>query len=74
MEPATLTLALFPRNEHKVERAIRVALGVGLLSLTVVGPETLWGLLGIVPLVTGLTGSCPVYTLLGVSTCSMNDS
>jgi hypothetical protein len=60
---------LFPRNEHPVERGLRVAAGLGILSLTVVGPQTLWGLLGIVPLVTGLLGSCPAYTLLGVSTC-----
>lgn len=62
---------IFPRNEHTVERVIRVALGLGLLSLTVVGPETLWGLLGVIPLATGLLGSCPVYTIFGVSTCRM---
>lgn len=60
---------LFPRNEHRVERGIRVILGLAILSLTVVGPQTLWGLLGLVPLATGLLGSCPAYTLLGVSTC-----
>ena len=59
---------LFPNNEHTVERVIRVALGLGLLSLTVVGPHTLWGLAGLVPLATGLIGSCPAYTLLGLST------
>ncbi|OGQ77284.1 MAG: hypothetical protein A2289_02315 [Deltaproteobacteria bacterium RIFOXYA12_FULL_58_15] len=60
---------LFPANEHKVERAIRVVVGLGLLSLVFVGPQTLWGLLGIVPLVTGSVGSCPIYTLFGLSTC-----
>jgi hypothetical protein len=60
---------LFPRNEHPAERGLRVAAGLGILSLTVVGPQTMWGLLGIVPLATGLLGSCPAYTLLGVSTC-----
>ena len=60
---------LFPRNEHPVERAIRVVIGVGLLSLVFIGPKTLWGLVGIVPLLTGLLGSCPAYTLLGISTC-----
>ncbi len=62
---------LFPNNEHKVERAIRVVLGVALLSLTFVGPKTMWGLIGLVPLVTGLLGSCPIYTLTGVSTCKL---
>ncbi|MGE0551814.1 MAG: DUF2892 domain-containing protein [Gemmatimonadales bacterium] len=61
--------SIFPRNEHGLERAARVLLGLVLLSLVFVGPKTLWGLLGAVPLVTGLLGSCPLYTLLGVSTC-----
>lgn len=60
---------LFPSNEHVVERALRVAAGLGILALVVVGPQTLWGLLGLVPLATGLLGSCPLYTLFGISTC-----
>lgn len=62
---------LFPQNEHLVERGIRVLLGVVLLSLVFIGPQTYWGLLGIVPLATGLLGTCPLYTILGVSTCPM---
>jgi hypothetical protein len=69
-----MTSKLFPRNEHTVERALRVALGLGLLSLTVVGPQTLWGLLGAVPLATGLLGSCPLYTLFGFSTCPVKSA
>lgn len=60
---------LLPTNEHVVERAIRILVGVILLSLTVVGPKTLWGLVGFVPLLTGIAGSCPLYTLFGWSTC-----
>ena len=60
---------LFPKNEHIADRALRVILGLALLSLVVVGPHTLWGLVGILPLVTGLLGSCPAYTLFGISTC-----
>lgn len=63
---------LFPANEHVVERALRVVLGLGLLAITVVGPQTLWGLAGIVPLATGLIGSCPLYTLFGFSTCPVD--
>ncbi len=59
---------LFPNNEHKVERVIRVLFGLGVLSLTVVGPQTMWGALGAVPLLTGLLGSCPLYTLTGFTT------
>lgn len=60
---------LLPRNEHTIERVIRVVLGLGLLSLVVVGPQTMWGLVGLVPLATGAIGSCPLYTLFGFSTC-----
>ncbi len=60
---------ILPKNEHQIERLLRVVLGVGLLALTVVGPKTLWGLIGVVPLATGLLGSCPLYTVFGFSTC-----
>jgi hypothetical protein len=61
---------VFPKNEHKVERAPRVLIGLGLLSLVFIGPKTPRGLIGILPLVTGLTGSCLAYTVLGISTSS----
>jgi hypothetical protein len=63
--------ALLPRNEGSLDRVLRVSLGLVLLSLVFVGPKTPWGLLGIVPLLTGMIGSCPVYTVLGVRTCSV---
>ncbi len=59
------------KNEGNADRAIRILVGLGLLSLTVVGPRTMWGLVGIVPLATGLVGSCPIYKILGVSTCKV---
>ena len=60
---------ILPKNEHTVERVLRVVVGLVLLSLVFVGPKTAWGFLGIVPLATGLLGSCPLYTLFGMSTC-----
>jgi hypothetical protein len=60
---------ILPRNEHMVERAVRVVIGIGLLAIVFVGPKTPWGYLGIIPIVTGLVGSCPLYTLFGFSTC-----
>ncbi|MCB9647316.1 MAG: DUF2892 domain-containing protein [Deltaproteobacteria bacterium] len=63
-----------PHNEHNIERVLRIVLGLGLLSITVVGPQTLWGLIGIVPLATGLLGSCPLYTLFGFSTCPVKSA
>jgi hypothetical protein len=58
------------RNVGSIDRSLRVIAGLALLSLTVAGPQSLWGLLGLVPLATGLLGSCPAYSLLGTSTCS----
>jgi hypothetical protein len=58
-------------NQHPVERIVRVGVGLSLLSLLVLAPVPGWGLaglLGLVPLVTGATGWCPLYTLLRVST------
>ena len=57
------------KNEGTVDRVVRVVAGAALVSLVFVGPETPWGWIGVVPLVTGLLGNCPVYSLLGISTC-----
>ena len=56
-------------NEGTLDRTIRIVLGIALISLTLVGPRTPWGLLGLVPLATGLLGFCPLYRLVGVNTC-----
>jgi len=56
------------KNIGNVDRWIRVLLGVGLLLLTSIGPKTPWGYLGLLPLVTGMAGWCPLYSLLGLST------
>jgi Protein of unknown function (DUF2892) len=61
--------SLFATNEGAVDRTLRVIVGVALLSLVFVGPKSLWGLVGVVPLLTGLVGNCPLYTLLGINTC-----
>jgi len=55
-------------NIHPVERVVRGIVGLGVLALVFVGPKTLWGLVGLVPLLTGLTGYCPPYHLLGINT------
>lgn len=65
---------LLPNNEHMIERALRVVIGLGLLAIAFVGPKTPWGYLGVVPLLTGLLGSCPLYTLFGISTCPVKKS
>jgi len=62
---------ILPRNENTTDRVLRVLVGAGLVSLVFVGPQTPWGWVGVVPLLTGMLGSCPLYTVLGLSTCPM---
>lgn len=59
-------------NEHPIERGIRVILGLGLIAAAVTGRIGVWGYIGVVPVLTGLMGTCPLYTLLGVSTCPVS--
>lgn len=55
-------------NEAPWDRVARVLLGAILLSLTLLGPKTMWGLLGLVPLLTGISGYCPLYAVLRLRT------
>lgn len=60
------------KNEGTLDRALRVVAGltlIGLAATNVVGP---WGYVGIVPLITGAVGMCPLYSLLRINTCSLN--
>ncbi|MDQ3263138.1 MAG: DUF2892 domain-containing protein [Myxococcota bacterium] len=59
-------------NEATWDRMLRIVLGVGLLALVFIGPKTWWGLLGLVPLLTGLIGRCPLYRAFGISTCGVS--
>lgn len=63
---------MFKKNEGTLDRAFRVILGLALLAGFFLMPEASyrWAfLLGVVPLATGLIGSCPLYSILGISTC-----
>jgi hypothetical protein len=62
-----------PTNEGTADRALRVVLGIAILSLAFVGPRTPWGYLGFVPLLTGVFGFCPLYTVFGFSTCPVKN-
>ena len=66
-----MSAALLPSNAGTLDRVLRVALGLAVLSLAFVGPKTPWAYLGLVPLLTGVIGSCPLYTLLGINTCGV---
>ena len=54
-----------------IDRILSVIVRIVLISLVFVGPKTMWGWIGVVPLVTGLFRFCPAYTLLGLNTCPM---
>ena len=56
-------------NEGGADRAIRIILGLGLISLVFIGPQTPWGWIGLIPLATGLVGWCPAYSIFGLKTC-----
>jgi len=61
------------KNEGNIDRILRIVVGLALLSIVFVGPQTLWGLIGIVPLATGLLGTCPIYSIIGINTCSIKN-
>ena len=66
---------MLKRNEGTIDRALRVILGLALIAgyfMNGGGAYSWLYLLGIIPLVTGLIGSCPLYTILGLNTCPMN--
>ena len=60
------------RNVGKTDKLLRIGGGLLLLALGAFGPLGWWGLVGLVPLVTGLLGNCPAYGLLGVNTCGVD--
>lgn len=56
-------------NVGTLDRILRVLVGVILIGLSLGGAIGLWGWIGLVPLATGLLRFCPLYPLLGISTC-----
>jgi hypothetical protein len=60
-------------NEGTIDRTLRVLLGVALVALAVTKGWT-WAYIGIVPILTGATGICPLYSVLGINTCGMKKS
>ena len=50
-------------NVSLVDRIVRVLLGVALLSLVFFGPQTAWGYIGLIAIVSALSGFCPIYRI-----------
>ncbi|HWS02937.1 MAG TPA: DUF2892 domain-containing protein [Gammaproteobacteria bacterium] len=57
------------RNVGGIDRVLRISVGLALISLVFIGPQSPWGWVGIVPLATGLLGWCPAYLPFGIKTC-----
>lgn len=60
---------MFTTNVGNADRLFRIVLGLVLIALVFVGPKTAWGWIGVIPLVSGFLRTCPLYSLLGISTC-----
>ncbi|GAB4034910.1 MAG: DUF2892 domain-containing protein [Rubrivivax sp.] len=62
---------MFKTNVGGIDRLLRIVAGLALIGLTLAGVIGAWGWIGIVPLLTGSLGTCPLYTVLGFNTCPM---
>ncbi|MDZ4100521.1 MAG: DUF2892 domain-containing protein [Hydrogenophaga sp.] len=59
------------KNVGGIDRALRITIGIALIAAAATGTVGLWGYIGVLPLLTGLVGWCPPYSMLGFNTCSM---
>lgn len=60
---------VFQTNVGGIDRVLRISVGLVLIALVFVGPKTPWGWVGVIPLATGFLRTCPLYSLLGISSC-----
>jgi hypothetical protein len=63
-------------NVGGIDKVLRIVAGLAILSLVFIleGSARWWGLVGLVPLLSGLTGWCPLYAPFGIKTCPMKSS
>lgn len=77
LNPARVWL-MFAKNIGTFDRLARIVIGLALLGFAIMGPaEISWkwiGYIGIVPLVTAFLSSCPLYSILGISSCPMRSN
>ena len=57
------------KNIGSLDKIIRVLVGLVLLALVFVGPQSAWGWIGLPVILIALFSWCPLYKVLGVSTC-----
>jgi hypothetical protein len=63
---------MFKNNVGGLDRGVRIIAGLVLLALFFIYPDASWryfALIGVIPLFTGLFGTCPLYSIIGLSTC-----
>ncbi len=58
-------------NVGGIDKILRIVAGIALIAMAATGIIGIWGFIGAVPLLTGLMGWCPAYTLLGIKTCPL---
>jgi cadmium resistance protein CadD (predicted permease) len=59
------------KNAGTIDRTVRVIAGIAILATAFIGPKTILGYIGIVPILTGALGFCPVYPIFGINTCKL---
>jgi hypothetical protein len=72
-EPKHTKESIMKSNVGGIDRILRIAAGLGLIGATLAGVIGPWGWVGVVPLATGLINFCPLYTVLGFSTCPVKN-
>jgi hypothetical protein len=61
-------------NVGGIDRILRILVGITLIALTLAGTIGVWGWIGVVPLLTAALGFCPLYTVLGFSSCPVSSA
>ena len=69
LSPVNHSELVLETNVGGIDRILRIVAGLVLISLVFVGPKTVWGWVGLVPLITGFIRWCPAYTLFGLNSC-----
>mgnify|MGYP003606439242 CR=1 FL=1 len=59
------------QNAGSLDRILRIVAGLVLIGLAATGTVGVWGWIGVVPLLTGIVGFCPLYRLVGMNTCGL---
>ncbi|MFH7587037.1 DUF2892 domain-containing protein [Oceanimonas smirnovii] len=54
------------KNVGSIDKVIRIVVGLALIAMVFVGPQTPWGWIGVIPLITAFVNFCPLYKVLGI--------